>query len=80
VIKSGGSFGFFDLVAINESGIKLIQCKANKKPSKEELERLINFRNHPVNCSKEVWIWKDRSKVPEILYAGTLSESTEDNS
>ena len=85
VTKSGGSLGLFDLVAmkkfahkirfIHELGLptltpnwRLIQVKANYCSVKErkEIKNLIV----PIYTQKEIWVWKDRKKDPDIEIYG----------
>jgi len=58
VIKSGGSFGLFDLVAFNKGHILLIQVKANKISS-QETETIARFTNHPDNAYKLIAVKRD---------------------
>lgn len=60
-IKAGGSFGRFDLMAINQSHILLIQVKANRI-SPSERERIAGFNNHPENCYKLIAVKKNRKE------------------
>ena len=63
--RGRGSFGYFDIIAINKRIIKLIQVKRVKGKYysfKKEIEEIRKFNNHPENVSKELWIWLDRIK------------------
>lgn len=65
VVKSGGSLGIFDLVALGPTGARLIQVKSNEKPRPAERERLAHFPRFPF-ASKELWIFYDRIREPVI--------------
>ena len=66
VFRSAGSHGIFDLAAIGHNKVRLLQCKAgNAKPSKLEMDLMKAYQGPPFT-SKELWIWKDRAKAPEI--------------
>lgn len=65
--KAGASLGQFDLVCWNQKEIRMIQVKSNRC-SKSERESIQEYKNVPSNCSKELWIWKDRVKEPVIEY------------
>lgn len=68
VVRSAGSKGPADIVAINNSEIRLIQVKAGK--SRFSLEERLVFEKLPVpnNCSKELWSWVEgKAAVIEIL-------------
>lgn len=58
VTKSGGSFGLFDLVAVNQNHLLLIQVKANKITNKE-INNISRFNNHPTNAYKLIAIKRD---------------------
>ena len=65
VTKSSNSLGLYDLVAISQSGIRLIQVKSNFI-SKAEKELIKEDANTPKDAVKEVWIFKDRIRKPFI--------------
>jgi Holliday junction resolvase len=56
VTRSAASEGVFDLIAINEIDILLIQVKSGRKPTKEEMEKIRNFKC-PNSCTKLLHIW-----------------------
>ncbi len=63
VSRARGSFGLFDVMAMNKEHIRLIQVKRVKGKYysfKKEIEEIKNFKNHPKNVVKEIWIWRDR--------------------
>jgi Holliday junction resolvase len=67
-IRAAGSFGMFDIIAINALGIRLIQVKTNYDASPVEREAIALFDQHPPNTIKEIWIFKDREpKVIKII-------------
>ena len=59
-------WGLWDLVGINAVSIRFVQVKTNKKPSREYTEELAAFVC-PANCTKELWIFKDREPKPLIF-------------
>jgi hypothetical protein len=65
VVKAGGSLGCWDLVALGPHGARLVLVKSNEKPRPAERERLALFPRMPY-CSKELWIFYDRRREPEI--------------
>lgn len=68
VVKAGGSLGIWDLVCLHpDFGVKLIQVKSNRWRGSREDPALIGFQCHP-SWTKEVWMWKDRAKEPEICF------------
>lgn len=65
VIRSAGSFGLFDLVAINPNNgkVKLIQVKSGKaKIDKQSLEQMKKFKKH-----FQIEIWNFKNKKLEII-------------
>lgn len=61
VVKSGGSFGVFDLWAAGDLLMKLIQVKSvKKKKSFNKLKKEILGMKVPKYCEKELWIWISR--------------------
>lgn len=65
VIKSAASLTPFDLVAIGASDVLLIQCKANRWPSAEEI-KCIKGVVAPANCRKMIYRWRDRVSAPDV--------------
>jgi len=61
VIRSGGSKGIWDLVAINKNEIRLIQVKSNSKPGPKERKNMEEFES-PSNAIKEFWRYYGRNK------------------
>jgi hypothetical protein len=66
VLRSAGSRGAVDLIAIREDGIKLIQAKGDTATLRnDERRRLIDIRT-PRNASLESWRLPRGAKTPEI--------------
>jgi hypothetical protein len=65
-IRAAGSHGVFDIVALSASSIVLVQVKTNHRPSPAEIECIRDFPA-PDNAHKQVHIWKDRKKLPEVM-------------
>jgi hypothetical protein len=66
-IRSAGSLGLFDVVAINPLGIRCIQVKANDWPRPEEREGLrMAAMGLPPNAQIECWRWNDNAREPII--------------
>lgn len=63
--RSAASLGEWDVIAVGAKRVRLVQVKANRRPGSIEMKALNSFVA-PVNCSREVWIWKDRRKEPII--------------
>jgi Holliday junction resolvase len=66
VTRAAGSLGMFDVVAINRSGIRLIQVKSNRDASPLEREAIQLFDGLPENATKEIWIFRDYARAPII--------------
>jgi hypothetical protein len=54
-IRSAGSHGLWDVIAIRQDRIRLIQVKAGDPPRKEERMRMAEFNKHPKIATKEIW-------------------------
>ena len=67
VTRAGGSFGVWDLVAIGQFNVVLIQVKANRWPIRAEL-RIMEAFPAPALVSKEIWRWDDRVRQPRMRY------------
>ena len=66
-IRSAGSLGPFDVVAINSHGIKCIQVKCNTWPRPAERQTLRNAAKAlPPNAVVECWKWDDGARKPII--------------
>jgi Holliday junction resolvase len=65
-IRSAGSHGLADIVAIDLNFVRLIQLKRTKKNNAHNIIRtdkgIKEFSNLlvPINCRKEVWVWTDQ--------------------
>jgi hypothetical protein len=66
-VRSTGSFGPFDIVAIQWHLVRLIQVKSNRKPGPDEIEEMRAWRVSP-DILKEYCVWKDREKYP-VFYS-----------
>lgn len=64
--RAAGSLGVFDLIAVSGGRILFIQVKSNRPPGREEMERLGAFEMPKCCCTKEVWVFKDRQKLPVV--------------
>ena len=67
-VKSGGSFGLFDLLCTPYSSKSMglaVQVKANRKPSRKEMKAMAEMRL-PDDYCKQVWIWHDRKGWEKI--------------
>jgi hypothetical protein len=65
-IRSAGSHGFFDIVAFNSTGMRLVQCKTNGHVTALDREGLQEFKDLPPGCSKELWIFYTGKSKPTI--------------
>jgi len=59
VTKAAGSLGAFDLIAVGEVDVRLVQAKANRMPSRMEMETLRKLAKR-LPWSVEIWVYKDR--------------------
>lgn len=67
VVRSGGSLGPIDLVALRRDAVLLIQCKTNRSPSLEEMECIREYSRALPNARCEVWLFRDYASEPEIV-------------
>jgi Holliday junction resolvase len=65
-IRSAGSHGFWDIIALSKTGIRLIQCKTNGHYNAIDIEKIQEFKDYPPGCSKELWVFYDRKSIPTI--------------
>jgi len=82
--RAAASLGEWDIIAISSlvtgtEDIKLVQVKANRRPRSKEMEALNAFKC-PVNCSREIWIWKDRARKPVIEILGGNNDDEQHSS
>ncbi len=66
VIRAGASLGLFDLVAFNRVLLLVVQVKVNRGPSPAERARISSFENVPRCARKELWLYRDRKREPEV--------------
>ncbi len=64
-LRSAGSHGAWDVVAIGPRDTRLIQVKLNCKPTPDE-EREIRSFIVSSGVSKELWIFRTGVRAPEI--------------
>ena len=64
--RAAGSLGLFDIVAISNQGIRLVQVKSNRNASPAEREAIEDFKGIPENASKKIWIFEDYARNPVI--------------
>jgi hypothetical protein len=58
-------FGCWDVIAVDARTFRCVQVKSNQGASPAK-RKLMEEWVCPTNCTKEIWIWHDRVKVPEI--------------
>ena len=63
--RAAASKGKWDIIAIGDKGIRLVQVKANRPPGSKERREMIQALVPP-NASKEYWVWKDHAREPII--------------
>lgn len=63
--RMAASKGIFDVIAVCETEILLIQIKSNRMPSRAELETIKNFVC-PLAARKLIHVWQDRNPIPII--------------
>lgn len=66
VLRAAGSFGAFDLIALNSSEIRLINVKSGTGYASGLERELMKEFHAPPNASREIWRFPDRCKVPLI--------------
>ena len=70
-LRSAASKGAFDIVCFDKTKVVFIQVKANNKPGKAEMDRIIAIEL-PENCEKKIFIFKDgKPDEPEVISCGT---------
>jgi len=63
--RAAASLGVFDIVAISQRDVRLIQVKSNRMPGSVEMEAIEQFKV-PGFVSKEVWRWNDHARQPIV--------------
>ncbi len=53
-------------MAFNRVRLLLVQVKTKRGPSPAERARIAAFENIPLCARKEVWLFRDRQREPEI--------------
>lgn len=64
-IKSGGSLGEWDVVAIGPKGVILCQVKSNDWPGTLEMDELRESCPYPY-ITRLVHRWRDRQRLPDV--------------
>lgn len=64
-MRTSGSHGMFDVIAVSPNLLRLIQVKAGRNASPAERESIANYPV-PVGVSKELWFYVDGSREPII--------------
>jgi uncharacterized protein with GYD domain len=67
--RAAASLGEWDVIAVGEDDVRLVQVKCNRRPGSAEMKRLREFKCGE-RVSKEVWVYKDgkpREPIIEIL-------------
>ena len=68
--RAAASLGVFDIVAISETDILLVQVKSNRRESAVEREQIEMFPC-PTNARKLIHVWRDRIAAPYVYVIGT---------
>ena len=64
--RTAGSHGEFDVIGIAPSGIVLVQCKFNCRPTSAELEAIREYPA-PANCQKLIHLYVKGRHAPEVV-------------
>ncbi len=66
--KDGGNdfFSLFDLIAIKDKSIRFIQVKTSKDSTGTKWKKEAKYFTQILLSSVEIWIFKDRQKLPRI--------------
>lgn len=65
-IRSAGSRGAWDFVAIGPDGIVLVQVRHGRWPGPEERKRLAAYPA-PANAARVIHRWRNRGKKPDVM-------------
>jgi Holliday junction resolvase len=71
--RSGGSLGVWDIIAVGQVGVYLVQVKTNRKPTPKELAAMQAFKC-PGEVAKVLVIWRDRQREPECWRVPDVGE------
>jgi len=70
-MRTAGSHGHFDVIAVNQNGVRFIQCKREKEKlgNWDLLIEQLREIKVPMNATKELWVWVDREgwKLQEVV-------------
>ncbi|MBI2889954.1 MAG: hypothetical protein HYY13_04120 [Nitrospirae bacterium] len=75
-IRSAGSHGAVDVVAVNGTGGLFVQVKANRLPSLDERETFAAYPCPP-GFKRIIHRWRDYGKEPEAVDVGESAPNTE---
>lgn len=64
-VRSGGSLGLFDIVALCPRGVELVQVKSNRWPGTVEQSALSQFVA-PAYAAKFIHRWNDYARDPVV--------------
>ena len=64
-LRSAGSKGAWDFIAVNHEGIVLVQVRSGRWPSPAECAELKAYPV-PTNARKVIHRWKLRARAPEV--------------
>jgi Holliday junction resolvase-like predicted endonuclease len=65
-MRSGGSLGEWDIIAIGTVDTVLVQVKCNRRPGTLEMLALRDFKTPP-NYRKLVHVWPDHARKPQVV-------------
>lgn len=71
-LRTAGSHGFTDVIAVGKNVVRFIQCKVTKSQKisfaayADDIEKIINTPS-PENTTRELWIKQDRKEPYKIL-------------
>lgn len=67
-VRTAGSHSLFDVIAINDKEVLLIQAKRTKKKYNWADENIYKFveLQVPGNVRKELWVWVDREGFTKL--------------
>jgi predicted RNA binding protein YcfA (HicA-like mRNA interferase family) len=75
VLRTAGSHGLADLVALGKGGVVLVQVKYGRRPGQKEINR---FRRAALDVCEHVRLdlhhWRKRAREPELIFCGRAAE------
>lgn len=63
--RAAASLGVFDVIAISQKEIVLVQVKTNRWANQKEVKAMRDFPA-PKNAKKLIHCWRDGSKSPDV--------------